>query len=137
MSRDHTNRDQEDPVSFVDRGVTAVDAGLDPQQRAATPSAATPSAAIPEFASHPVPPARLPKLFETDSGVILLSDVSSVQCYADQRSGGPICQVTLRSGVTFFVGIQYSRGLIEAVKAHHADGSPVRRVEVSPTSVVS
>ncbi len=72
------------------------------------------------------PPAASPRprrLFETESGVILLADVSSVQCYAaDPKTGapGPVCQVWLRSGVTFFISFPYSRALIEAVRAHHA-----------------
>ncbi|MES2211041.1 MAG: hypothetical protein V4515_12815 [Chloroflexota bacterium] len=70
----------------------------------------------------PAVSARIRKLFETESGVILLADVSSVQCYAaDPKTGapGPVCQVWLRSGVTFFISFPYSRALIEAVRAHY------------------
>ncbi len=90
--------------------------------------------------------ARVPKLFETDSGVILLADVSSVQCYASPPGAPPaksspargvdssVCQVVLRSGFSLFVSMAYSRGLIDAVKAHHADGSPVFSAVTSPRS---
>lgn len=65
-----------------------------------------------------------PLLFETSSGVIVIADVSSVQCYQTAAGAGS-CEVTLRSGVKVGIDLQYSRALIEAVKDHYSDGSSV------------
>lgn len=76
-----------------------------------------------------------PTLFETDAGILVLSDVSSVQCYASPQ--GSACQVVLRSGVSIHVDMRYSRGLIEAVKAHYADDSTVRSMILDPKARTS
>lgn len=76
-----------------------------------------------------------PTLFETDAGILVLSDVSSVQCYASPQ--GTVCQVVLRSGVSIHVDMRYSRGLIEAVKAHYADDSAVRSMILDPRTRTS
>lgn len=73
-----------------------------------------------------------PKLFEHDSGVIVLSQVQSVTARVHmtaQRSGHGLtdCHVVLRSGADLTINAKYSNGLTQAVKAHHA-GSPVMSV---------
>jgi hypothetical protein len=80
---------------------------------------------------------RRPQLFETSSGLIVLADVSSVQCYAS-AVGNAGCEVVLRSGVKVNIDLQYSRPLIQAVKDHHAeaDGAPVR-VATAPMARVA
>lgn len=59
-------------------------------------------------------------MFKTDDGIIMLSAVDSVQCYARDA-----CVVTFCSGAIASIDIKYSNALILAVEAHHNDGSPV------------
>jgi hypothetical protein len=70
-----------------------------------------------EQATVPTPRPPAPALFSTPSGVLVLADVSSVQCYLS--GGSTNCRVVFRSGASIDIDMQYSRLLIEAVKAHH------------------
>ena len=129
-----------DPMSEIDEdGDGAEGAAAPPEangaakarEGAGSPHRAGASAVVDDRAARRSPKIdkpKPPKLYETDAGILLLGDVSSVQCYSLPKGGG-VCQVVLRSGVSLHIDLQYSRGLIDALKAHHADGSVVRSVE--------
>ena len=105
-----------------------IDPGSDPENAGsgpASPALPVPPRSIPSVTTTPptLPPSSL---FETASGVILVAEVSSVQCYAE--GNGKTCQVLFRSGVFVSIDFRYSLGLIEAVKAFHAWSRMLGRV---------
>ncbi len=67
-----------------------------------------------------------PAVFMVDGCVIDLRDISTVICGIDPGSHDPVCRVILKSGVSFFVDMQYSRSLIQAVEWSRSPGSVVR-----------
>jgi len=71
-----------------------------------------------------------PALFEHDGGVIVLSEVVSVTCrirIPPAEHGLTDCHVVLRSGAELTINAKYSKGLTQAMMAHHA-GPPVMSV---------
>lgn len=59
-------------------------------------------------------------MFSTGSGILVLGDVASVQCY-DRPREGSVCEVMLRSGQAVRVDMKFSRSLLDAVQAYYAD----------------